>query len=65
MTRKKIKQLEKWALEKIHIRIEQKKRFEAIFKKMKAAGNVVYPSDLFEMMLDRFKIDCSKKGGVE
>ena len=65
MSRPKTKKRSEWAMDQIHVRPDQKKRFVEIFKKMRMAGNVVYASELFEMMLDRFKIDCSKKGGVE
>jgi hypothetical protein len=61
MARPITKKRSEWALDILHIRADQKKRFDATFKKLKSTGAVVYKSDLFELMLIRFKIDYSKE----
>jgi hypothetical protein len=44
-----------WAIDKIHVRPAQKKRFDKIFGQMHKCKTVIYASDLFEIMLKIFE----------
>jgi hypothetical protein len=60
MSRPKTKKRSEWALDVLHIRPDQKKRFDATFEKLHVTKAVVYKSDLFEFMLALLKKELSK-----
>lgn len=52
---KKTLRISEWALATIHVRPNQKRRFEKIFEQLKKSGDIIHMSDLFEVMLENFE----------